>query len=409
MSGDESIRTAPAGLIVAALRASTPRALAIVARRIGDFDDAEDAVQEAVVVAASDWARSGVPQHPVAWLVTTATRRAIDTVRSEAARRERERRAALAEPVDPEVRDVDDTLSLFLLCAHPALTRTQRVTLTLRAVGGLTTREIARGLMVPEPTVAQRITRAKATLRREGVRFPAEVDPAVAAPSVVDVLGVIHTEAHTATDGEEIARPVLGAEAVRLARELLARTPAAAPWRGELLGLLALMLFTDARAPARLGPAGQLVPLREQDRSRWRADFIAEGEALLSEALTRHAIGPMQLRAAIAGVHAAAARADDTDWLEVLGLYDLLAVADPSPVVALGRLVALAEVAGPDAALREWPDAAAPAPSARAAAVRAHLLERAGRPATAAYREAAALARNGAERRWLQAKAASVR
>jgi RNA polymerase sigma factor (sigma-70 family) len=393
--------------VVAALRTAAAPALAAVIRRVGDLDDAEDAMQEAMAAAAVQWARDGVPAHPVGWLVTVATRRAVDAIRSDAARRDREVRARALEPADADVRHTDDELALFLLCAHPALSRPQQIALTLRAVGGLTTREIARGLLLTETAAGQRISRAKAVLRRDGVRFalPDAADLPARAQTVVDVLGVIHTEAHTAAEGEDAARPALAAEALRLARALLAITPARAPWRGEVLGLVALMLFTAARAPARIDSDGALVPLAEQDRMRWLPAPIAEGEALLTEALTQHPVSAHPLRAAIAGVHAAAASWDDTDFVELLGLYDLLGAIDPSPVVALGRVVALAGVAGADAALRELETVADAAPPARVAAVRAHLLQRAGRDARDAYRAAATLTRNAAERRWLRSRA----
>lgn len=399
---------APPGLLVAALRSSAGPTLAIVARRIGDFDDAEDAVQEALAAAAQQWPREGIPESPTAWLVTVATRRAIDAVRSDSARRAREERASALEPEQQNARHTDDTLALHLLCCHPALSRQAGIALTLRAVGGLTTAEIARGLLVTESTVAQRIARAKRTLRAAGVQFamPTAAELSDRVGAVLHVLGVIHTEAHTATEGEEISRPALSADALRLARELLHRTPSDAPWRAEVMGLIALMLFTEARAPARVNDDGDLVALAVQDRTLWRADLIAEGHNILVEALTSGELGPFQLRAAIAGVHDAASTWAETDWVEIVHLYDLLRVLDGSPMVELARLVAFAEVAGPDAALAAL-DALQPAtPPGRTAAVRAHLLARAGRHSPDMYAEAARLAGNIAEQRWLAHRAA---
>jgi RNA polymerase sigma factor (sigma-70 family) len=397
---------APPGLVIAALRESAGPALAIVARRIGDFQDAEDALQEALAQAAPLWSRRGIPDSPQGWLVTVATRRAIDAMRSDTARRERERRVYALDPEGPETHDVDDTVSLYLLCCHPALTTPMQVALTLRAVGGLTTREIARGLLLSETTVAQRISRGKAVLRHSGARFsmPEQGDIANRVAVLLHLLGMIHTEAHSATEGDAISRPALASDALRIARELLRRTGPHAPWRGELLGLIALMLLTDARAPARVGEDGTLHSLAEQDRSKWRVQLITEGGAILAETLPCYPLGPFQLKAAIAGVHAAATSYATTDWRQVLCLYDLLRIVDPSPVVELARLVAFAEVSSPEQAIAELEILESRAPRTRVAAVRAHLLARSGRDATAAYREAAELSRNGAERRWLQAK-----
>jgi RNA polymerase sigma factor (sigma-70 family) len=398
-------RPAPQGVLVAALRQAAPRAVAAVTRRIGDFDDAEDAVQEALVAAARQWPQDGIPDEPAAWLTTVAVRRAIDQVRSDAARRDRELRIAMLDAESAAVSAVDDTLALYALCCHPALPRAAQVPLTLRAVAGLSTREIARGLLLSEATVAQRISRAKATLRAAGARFD-DADLAERIPTILDVLGLVHTESHSAAEGEAITRPELAAEALRLARQLLVATPSSTPWHGEVRGLVALMLFTSARAPARVAADGSLVALADQNRSLWRQELIAEADDLLTAALTRHPLGPFQLRAAIAGLHDAAPSFAETDWRELLALYDLLRVVDPGPVVELARLVPFAEVHGADAALRLLDDLAPRTPAVRVAAVRAHLLTRAGRPAAAAYREAAGLAGNGAERRWLEARAA---
>jgi RNA polymerase sigma factor (sigma-70 family) len=394
----------PAAALTAALRAAAPRALAILVRRIGNFDDAEDAVQEALIAAARRWPTEGIPNQPVAWLVTVATRRAIDTMRSEIARRERERRMASME-LTVSSSDEDDTLLLFLLCCHPAMSHGSQVALTLRCVGGLTTREIARGLMLPEATVGTRISRAKSTLR--GIPLDSIVDVEQRLPAVLDVLGLIHTESHTAVEGDAISRPALAAESLRLARTLLEHAPDA--WRGEVMGLIALILLTDARQPARVDSNGVLVPLAEQDRALWRPELIAEGVELLTEALRLHPLGRFQLRAAIAAVHDEAVAADATDWRQILALYDVLCVLDPGPISALGRCVAIGEVHGADAGLEEVNTVTA-APAQQTFTVRAHMLARAGRAAEArdAYALAARLTRNESERRWLLRAAAAA-
>lgn len=390
---------APLGAVTAAARSAAPRALAVMVRRTGGFDDAEDAVQEALAAAWTQWPRESVPDNPAAWLVSVASRRYVDAVRSDAARRAREEKAAREEP-GGAVAQVDDTLRLFLLCCHPSLSRASQMALTLRCVGGLTTREIARGLLSTESTVAQRISRAKASLR--GVTLDAGGPLADRVPVLLDVLSLIHTEAHSAAEGEEIARPLLGAEALRLARLLLSLSRPGDPWRPEAMGLVALTLLTDARGPARVDGEGVLIPLAQQDRTRWRADLIAEGAELLTAALALRAAGRYQVRAAIAAVHDEAATAADTDWRQILGLYEVLRRLDPGPVSELGRAVAMGEVAGPAAGLQivaAWEGRASPL---RVAAVRAHLLDRAGRTSEARreYERAAGLARNGAERRW---------
>lgn len=399
---------APLGAVTAAARSAAPRALAVMVRRTGGFDDAEDAVQEALAAAWTQWPREGVPDNPAAWLVSVASRRYVDAVRSDAARRAREEKAAREEPGGP-IAQVDDTLRLFLLCCHPSLSRASQMALTLRCVGGLTTREIARGLVSTESTVAQRISRAKATLR--GVPLEAGGELADRIPVLLDVLSLIHTEAHSAVEGDDITRPLLGAEAMRLARLLLSLSRPGDPWRPEALGLVALMLLTDARAPARVDAAGALVPLAAQNRSLWRADLIAEGSALLIEALTQERAGRYQVRAAIAAVHDEAAITDETDWRQILGLYEVLCRLDPGPVSELGRAVAVGEVVGPDAGLQVVAAVEGRASPLRVAAVRAHLLGRAGRAdeARREYQRAAGLTRNGAERRWFRSAAGTVR
>ncbi|WP_448006071.1 RNA polymerase sigma factor [Agromyces bauzanensis] len=399
---------------VRALRDAAPSALAVLVRRYGDFEDCEDAVQEALIAASDQWPRDGVPDSPRAWLVQVAARRYIDQVRSDVARRRRESRAAELEPPPAPVPAADDTLTLFLLCCHPALTRAAQVALTLRAVGGLTTAEIARALLVPEATVAQRISRAKARIRAsgEGFRMPRadELDARLAA--LRHVLYLIFTEGHTASSGERLARVDLSAEAIRLTRQLHAAAPDAS---GETTGLLALMLLTDARRAARTDETGALVPLDEQDRTRWDPARIEEGVALVTDVLDRAPIGPYQVQAAIAAVHDEASSTQTTDWLEILGLYDLLARLTPGPMVTLGRIVAIAMVEGPAAGLaaldRGEAESAPLAEHHRTWAVRAHLLERSGSPdaASLAFAEAARRTLNGPEQRYLAAKAEALR
>ncbi len=409
----------PSALITAAVRSAAPRALAALVRRTNDFSDAEDAVQDALLAATEQWPRDGIPREPAAWLTTVATRRWIDAVRSDAARRERETRAAVLDAEPPSAAsasaEADDDLELYLLCCHPALSRPAQIALSLRALAGLTTREIARGLLVPPEVVGQRVSRAKATLRRQDAaqRF-ARVPPGERAGrigAVLEVIGLIHTESHSAATGDAITRPALGTEALRLARRLLALAPEGASWRGEAMGLVALILLTDARAPARLDPAGALVPLAEQDRSRWNHAAIAEGAELVSTALTGHPLGPFQLRAAIAAVHDEAVSDAKTDWAQLRSLYDLLRLVDPGPVVELGRLVVIGELSGAERALGLLEAITPHAPPARIAAVRAHLLARAGRAdeARRAYAAAAILSGNGAERAWFLARSVDPR
>ncbi len=403
---------------VRALRDAAPSALAVLVRRYGDFEACEDAMQEALIAASAQWPRDGVPDSPRAWLVQVAGRRYIDQVRSDVARRRREALAADLEPTPTPIPAVDDTLTLFLLCCHPALARPAQVALTLRAVGGLTTAEIARALLVPEATVAQRISRAKARIRAsgEGFRMPRadELDARLAA--LRNVLYLIFTEGHTASSGESLARVDLSAEAIRLTRQLHDAAPDAS---GETTGLLALMLLTEARRAARADAAGALVPLDEQDRSRWDRAMIDEGVALVTEVLDRAPIGPYQLQAAIAAVHDEAASTEATDWIEILGLYDLLARLAPGPMVTLGRIVALAMVEGPEAGLaaldRAEDDGRGTGPTLaehhRTWAVRAHLLERSGSTdaASLAFAEAARRTLNGPEQRYLASKAEALR
>jgi RNA polymerase sigma factor (sigma-70 family) len=391
------------------LRELAPQVLAALVRRYGGFDTCEDAVQEALLAASQQWPADGVPDHPKGWLITTASRRRIEQWRSETARQRREETVALAEPPDPEpVAAVDDTLTLLLLCCHPSLTRPSQVALTLRAVGGLTTAEIARAFLVPEATIGQRISRAKQKLR--GTRFSLpEAERPERLAAVLQVLYLIFTEGHTASSGGALNRVELTTEAIRLVRQLRAELPD----DGEVAGLLALMLLTEARRPARVSADGALVPLADQDRSRWNAAFIAEGVSLITGALATAPVGPYQLQAAIAAVHDEAATAGDTDWAEILTLYDLLRVVAPGPMVTLNRVVAFAQVHGPSAGLAELAGAASdPALAAhhRVDAVRAHLLERSGDAAGAreAYLAAARRTLSLPEQAYLQSRAARL-
>jgi RNA polymerase sigma factor (sigma-70 family) len=362
------------------LRDLAPQVLGILIRRHGEFDRSEDAVQEALLAAAFQWPAEGVPDNPKGWLVTVASRRWIEQWRRDSARRRREETAAATISPAPEPPPaIDDTLTLFLLCCHPSLTPTSQVALTLRAVGGLTTAEIARGLLVPEATMAQRISRAKQRIKATGVEFrmPPEVERSERLAAVLHVLYLIFNEGYTATSGRSLHRIELTTEAIRLTRQLRERLPE----DGEVAGLLALMLLTEARRTARTRPDGTLVPLAEQDRSVWDGHAIAEGTALITEALAATTIGPYQLQAAIAAVHDEAPRFEDTDWPQILGLYDLLQSIAPGPMITLNRIVAVAMVRGPQAGLEQLAAAEeepALAGHHRVDAVRAHLLEMAG-------------------------------
>jgi RNA polymerase sigma factor (sigma-70 family) len=392
------------------LRQEAPRVLAALVRRYGRFDACEDAVQEALLAAAVQWRDRGVPESPGGWLFTVAARRLTDTVRSEQARKRREEHVA-AEPAAPPPPDEDDTLTLLLLCCHPALSPASQVALTLRAVGGLTTAQIANAFLVPEATMAQRISRAKQSIRAAGASFelPPEPERAERMRVVLHVLYLIFNEGYTATSGFDLQRPDLTAEAIRLTREVHRLLPD----DGEVAGLLALMLLTDARRAARTGPGGDLIPLAEQDRGLWNGAAIEEGAALVTDALSRAPLGPYQLQAAIAAVHAEAHRAEDTDWPQIAKLYELLAASWPSPVVTLNQAVAVAMVDGPRAALDmlealDGDDRMSE--HHRLAAVRAHLLEMAGdtEAARAGYRAAARRTASVPEQRYLEARAARL-
>ena len=393
------------------LRELAPQVLGVLVRRHGDFATCEDAVQEALLAAAVQWPATGVPDNPAGWLITTATRRRIELWRSDAARSRRERAAAQLESAPPVPAPAqDDTLILMLLCCHPLLTVLSQVALTLRAVGGLSTAEIARGFLVPEATVGQRISRAKQKLAAAKFELPGPAELPDRIVGVDRVLYLIFNEGYTASSGPSLHRADLTAEAIRLTRQLHARRPA----DGETAGLLALMLLTEARRPARTGPGGELVPLTEQDRGLWDARMIGEGTDLITRTLSSAPIGPYQLQAAIAAVHDEARRAADTDWAQILILYDHLAALTPGPMVTLNRIVALAMVHGPEVALRELSIAAATAPALaghhRVHAVRAHLLEMAGDAAAAraSYRAAARLTLSVPERHYLESRAAAL-
>ena len=402
------------------LRELAPQVTGTLVRRYGQFDLSEDAVQEALLAAAVQWPEAGIPERPRGWLVTVASRRLTDQVRGESARRRREETVAARSPADELVApgpDADlpaanyDTLTLLFLCCHPALSPPSQVALTLRAVGGLTTAQVARAFLVPEATMAQRISRAKQRIKAAGARFamPPPAERAERLRVVLQVLYLIFNEGYAASSGPDLQRADLTSEAIRLTRELQRLLPE----DGEVAGLLALMLLTDARRPARTRPDGSLVPLAEQDRSRWDAGAIAEGVALVTGTLARAPLGPYQLQAAIAAVHDEAARAEDTDWRQILVLYELLERVAPSPVVTLNHAVAVAMVRGPRAGLEllatlDGDDRLAG--HHRLDAVRAHLLELAGdrEAARQHYRAAARATTSLPEQRYLESRAARL-
>jgi RNA polymerase sigma factor (sigma-70 family) len=395
------------------LRSLAPQVLGILVRRFSDFDGCEDALQEALLAAALHWTRDGIPDKPRGWLLQTASRRLVDLARSEQARRRREEQAA-REPSPEAVPAQDDTLLLLFGCCHPELTPSSRVALTLRAVGGLSTAEIARAYLVPEATMAQRISRAKQRLHAAGARLvlPARDSNEWASRlgSVLHVLYLVFNEGYTATGGPQLHRVELSAEAIRLTRELHRTLPA----EGEVSALLALMLLTDARRPARTGPGGELVPLTEQDRTRWDRRLIAEGTALLDRTMGSGRPGEYRVQAAIAALHDRAVLAEDTDWPQIVCLYDLLEGLTANPVVTLNKAVALAMAEGPAAGLGLLATLDTDGRLAghhRVHAVRAHFLDMAGDATAAAaeYREAAALTTSLPERRYLLARAARLR
>jgi RNA polymerase sigma factor (sigma-70 family) len=402
------------------LRELAPQVLTAVLRRFRDFSASEDAVQEALIAAASQWPKEGVPDNPRAWLVRVASRRITDHIRAESARRRREELVAGLVPPDEQLAlsaeeaggsEQDDTLVLVFMCCHPELSPSSAIALTLRAVGGLTTAEIAKAFLVPEATMAQRISRAKSSVQASGLPFalptPEEAGERLAA--VLHVLYLIFSEGYSASSGSELQRSDLSAEALRLAR-LLHRL---LPDDGEVAGLLALMLLTDARREARAGSLGEIIPLDEQDRARWDRAAIAEGVALISATLPRGTVGPYQLQAAIAAVHDEAESAEATDWAQILALYELLSSLSQNPMVALNRAIAAAMVHGPAVGLERLQVLARDprlAEHHRLDAVRAHLFERMGQRAEAIfhYQRAAERTTNIPERNYLLTRAARL-
>ena len=381
------------------------RCVATLVRFFGDIDLAEEAVQDAFTVALDRWPQHGLPPNPGAWITTTARNRAIDQLRREASRHDRHAQAALLYAQDTPPDQVgpvkDDRLRLIFTCCHPALARTAQVALTLRLLGGLETPQIARAFLVPEPTMAQRIVRAKKKIKAAGIpyRVPGDAELPDRLTAVLAVVYLIFTEGHTATDGGELTKLNLCDEAIRLGR-LLAELM---PDEPEVLGLLALLLLTHSRAAARTAPGRPLVLLPDQDRSLWDRALIAEGQHLVRRCLRRNQPGPYQIQAAVAAVHSAAPSAEQTDWHQILALYDQLLACAPTPVVALNRAVALAEVEGPQAGLDavDRLDLGSYHPFHVA---RADLLRRLGRTAdaTAAYAAALTLTSNPAERAFLE-------
>ncbi len=401
------------------LRQLAPQVLGAVVGRYGHFDTAEDATQEALLAAATQWPENGIPDNPRGWLITVASRRLIDLLRSEQARKRREEAVArrtlpdqwLAPPADRPAAESDDTLILLFLCCHPALSAGSQIALTLRAVGGLATAEIARAFLVPEATMTRRISRAKQQVSGSGAAFrmPAGPDRAGRLAAVLHVLYLIFNEGYAATSGPRLQRGELTGEAIRLAR-LVHRL---LPDNGEVAGLLALMLLTDARRPARTGPDGELIPMAEQDRSRWDKALIAEGVTLITGALPRGPAGPYQLQAAIAAIHDEAPAAGATDWPQITALYELLMQISDNPVVALNHAVAVAMARGPQAGLDLLGDLEADqriAADHRLHAVRAHLVEMTGDKAAArgAYLAAARRTTNLPQQRYLHARAARL-
>jgi RNA polymerase sigma factor (sigma-70 family) len=399
------------------LRELAPQVLGAVVRRYGDFSACEDAVQEALLIASAQWPKDGVPDSPRAWLIQVAARRVTDQLRSELARRKRETTLVVetedeqvAPPPDHEP-EKDDTLLLLFMCCHPALTQASAIALTLRAVGGLTTAEIAHAFMVPEATMAQRISRAKQLIKKAGARFqlPSTSERDERLDAVLHVLYLIFNEGYASSAGDSLQRVDLSSEAIRLARGVHHLLPG----DGEVAGLLALMLLTDARRAARSGPDGDIIPLDEQDRSLWDRAAIREGVALISRTLSQGAVGAYQLQAAIAACHDEAAHVDDTDWPQILALYGLLLRMSNNPMVTLNHAVAAAMVHGPAAGLKLLEPLDADARIAehhRLPAVRGHLHEKAGSFAAAIehYRLAASRTSSTPERNYLLMKAARL-
>jgi RNA polymerase sigma factor (sigma-70 family) len=396
-----------------------PRVLGALVRRYGHFDTAEDATQEALVAAATTWPSEGRPDNPLGWLITVASRRLTDLLRSEQARQRRQDTVAqqllpterVAPAIDQLAADADDTLIVVFMCCHPALSPASQIALTLRAVGGLTTLEIGRAFLVPEATMTRRITRAKQTIKDSGVpfRMPAAAELSERLGAVLHVLYLIFNEGYATTSGTNLYRTDLSSEAVRLCRAVHGLLPNGA----EVTGLLALMLLTDARRAARAGPHGELIPMAEQDRTLWNAASIAEGVRLVTDALQRGTPGPYQLQAAIAAVHDEAPSMEATDWPQIVALYEVLLQASNNPVVELNHAVAVGMAQGPRAGLGLIDKLQADprlAEDSRLHAVRAHLLEMAGDVARArdAYLAAAERAPNLAQQRYLHAQAARL-
>ena len=399
------------------LRELAPQVLGAVIRRFHDFASAEDAVQEALIAAITQWPQQGVPDNPRGWLIHVASRRMTDQLRSDIARQRRETAVMLeselvvpAVDLEPDMNH-DDTLILFFMCCHPALTPSSAIALTLRAVGGLTTGEIAHAFMVPEATMAQRISRAKQSIKASGVPFslPTQQEQTQRLHSVLHVLYLIFNEGYASSSGAHLQRLELSQEAIRLTRAVYKLLPQ----NSEIAGLLALMLLTDARRSARTGPAGELIPLDKQDRTLWDQSEITEGVALLTTALSKGSIGAYQLQAAIAAVHDEAARSEDTDWPQILALYELLKNTSNNPMVVLNHAIAAAMVHGPSRGL----ELLAPLDSDprlterhRLDAVRAHLLEMAGdrQEAITLFRRAASRTTSIPERNYLTAQAARL-
>jgi len=411
--------TAGQGDVESLLRELAPQVLTALVRRYGQFHLCEDASQEALLAAATQWPAEGIPGNPRGWLITVASRRLMDQMRSEQSRRAREELVAVATPpsellgppADAETADRDDSLALLFGCCHPDLSSPSQIALTLRAVGGLSTAQIAAAFGVPEATMAQRISRAKQTIAGAGFDFslPSGAERTERLRAVLHVLYLVFSEGYTASEGDALTVPALSQEAIRLTRWLHRLLPD----DGEVAGLLALMLLTDARRPARTLPDGSLVPLAEQDRQKWDQAKIAEGTALISAALPRGEVGPYQLQAAIAAVHDEAKTMADTDWTQILGLYDLLELTAPNPFAALNRAVAVAMVRGPEAGLEAIAVLEADKRMARhhrLIAARAHLRELAGDTSTAAadYLEAARRATSLPERRYLALQASRL-
>jgi RNA polymerase sigma-70 factor (ECF subfamily) len=398
--------------IAAIFRAESGRSVATLVRLFGDIDIAEEAVQDAFAVAIERWPTAGLPPNPGAWITTTARNRAIDRLRRESSRHDRHAQAALVratdEPIEPLGPVSDDRLRLIFTCCHPALAPTAQIALTLRLLGGLQTPEIARAFLVSEATMAARITRAKKKIAAANIpyRVPGDAELPDRLRPVLAVVYLVFNEGHTASAGEELTRADLCAEAIRLARLLAELMPDEA----EVLGLLALLLLTESRRAARTAPDGTLVLLPDQDRSRWDRDLIAEGQALVRACLRRNQPGPYQIQAAVSAVHSDAPTAADTDWGQILALYDQLLVLAPTPVVALNRAVALAEVKGPAAGLAAI-EALELEQYHLFHSTRADLLSRLGRHAEAAsaYDAARDLAANAAERTFLEGRAAGAR